>query len=145
MLLFGLSLSPRVFVKCTESLREGGMHLATYIDNWLLAARSPQKARAHTSLLTAHLAALGFMINWVKSVLVPTENITFIGLSLNSVTFKARLSAERVEAFQACLALFRRGATLKFRTCLRLLGLMASALAVVPLGRLFMRPVQSRH
>ena len=31
---------------------------------------------------------------------------------------------------------------LKFRTCLRLLGLMASALVVVPLGCLHMRPVQ---
>ncbi len=45
-------------------------------------------------------------------------------------------------AFQACLALFRRGATLKFRMCLMLLGLMASALVVVPFGRLHMRPFQ---
>lgn len=38
VLPFGLSLSPRAFVKCTEaaivSLRDGGMCLATYIDNW---------------------------------------------------------------------------------------------------------------
>ena len=146
VLPFGLSLSPRVFVKCTEAaiapLREKGMRLATYIDDWLLATQSPQEAQAQTSLLISHLMALGFTINVKKSVLIPTQNITYIGLCLNSVTFKARLSAERVEAFQACLALFCRGTMLKFRTCLRLLGLMASALVVVPLGRLHMRPVQ---
>ena len=146
VLPFGLSLSPRVFVKCTEAaiapLRLKGMRLATYIDDWLLATQSPQEAQAQTSVLISHLVSLGFTINVKKSVLVPTQSITFIGLCLDSVTFKARLSAERVEAFQACLALFRRGTMLKFRTCLRLLGLMASALVVVPLGRLHMRPVQ---
>ena len=90
----------------------------------------------------SHLMSLGFTINVRKSVLIPTQNITFIGLCLNSVTFKACLSAERVEAFQACLALFCRGTMLKFKTCLRLLGLMVSALVVVPLGHLHMRPVQ---
>ena len=146
VLPFGLSLSPRVFVKCTEAaiapLRLKGMRLATYIDDWLLATQSPQEAQAQTSVLISHLVSLGFTINVQKSVLVPTQSITFIGLCLDSVTFKARLSAERVEAFQACLALFRRGTMLTFRTCLRLLGLMASALVVVPLGRLHMRPVQ---
>ena len=146
VLPFGLSLSPRVFVKCTEAaiapLRETGMRLAMYIDDWLIAAQSPQHIQAHTSLLTSHLAALGFTVNWDKSVLTPTQSITFIGLSLDAAAFRARLSAERVEAFQACLALFRRGTLIKFRVCLRLLGLMASALAVITLGHLHMRPVQ---
>lgn len=53
----------------------------------------------------SHLAALGFMVNWEKSVLIPNQNVTF-SLCLDSAAFRARLSAERVEAFQACLALF---------------------------------------
>ncbi|XP_024141773.2 uncharacterized protein LOC112154824 [Oryzias melastigma] len=146
VLPFGLSLSPRVFVKCTEAaiapLRERGMRLATYIDDWLLAAQSPRDLSAHAELLTSHLIALGFTINWDKSVLIPAQTITFIGLSLDSKEFRARLSADRLRAFRACLALFRRGACLRFRQCLRLLGLMASALIVVPLGRLYMRPFQ---
>ncbi|XP_047205469.1 uncharacterized protein LOC124857922 [Girardinichthys multiradiatus] len=146
VLPFGLSLSPRVFVKCTEAaitpLRERGMRLATYIDDWLIAAQSLEELRTHAEMLTLHLTALGFTINWEKSILTPVQTITFIGLSLNSVEFRARLSAERVKAFQACLALFRRGTQVKFRLCIRLLGLMASALAVITLGRLHMRPFQ---
>ncbi|KAL6471402.1 hypothetical protein MHYP_G00200520 [Metynnis hypsauchen] len=67
VLLFGLSLSLWVFVKCTEAtvapLRRKGIRLATYIDDWLLAAQSEQEARQHTRLLTEHLSALGFQFS----------------------------------------------------------------------------------
>lgn len=91
------------------------MRLATYIDDWFLAAQSPPQTQAHARLLKAHLAALGFTVNREKSVLTLTQKIMFIGLS-----------AESVEASPARLALFRRRTRLKFRMCLRLLGLMAS-------------------
>ncbi|XP_038158400.1 uncharacterized protein LOC119794765 [Cyprinodon tularosa] len=141
VLPFGLSLSPRVFVKCTEAavapLREKGVRLATYIDDWLIAAQSPAELMTHAEMLTSHLAALGFSINREKSILTPVQTITFIGLSLNSNEFRAHLSVEREEAFRACLALCER-----LRLCHRLLGLMASVLAVIQLGLLHMRPFQ---
>ncbi len=146
VLPFGLSLSPRVFVKCTEAaltpLREKGIRLATYIDDWLVTARSEQEAREHTVMLLEHIQKLGLELNIEKSVLIPTQSITYLGLSLNSVTFRARLSEDRVRKFTRCMTDFQRGNSVSFRTCLRLLGLMASALIVVPLGRLFMREFQ---
>ncbi|XP_062286992.1 uncharacterized protein LOC133992289 [Scomber scombrus] len=146
VLPFGLSLSPRVFVRCTEAaiapLRQQGIRLATYLDDWLLLAQSRQEAMAHTRILTRHLLDLGFVINAEKSMLCPTQDIIFLGLSLDSVIFTARLSAERVRAFRACLALFHPGKSVQFRLCLRLLGLMASAILVVRLGRLHMREFQ---
>ena len=146
VLPFGLSLSPRVFVRCTEAaiapLRRQGIRLATYLDDWLLLAQSEQEARAHTRILVRHLFDLGFVINAEKSMLSPARDIIFLGLSLDSVTFTARLSAERVKTFRACLALFHPGKSVQFRLCLRLLGLMASAILVVHLGRLHMREFQ---
>ncbi len=146
VLPFGLSLSPRVFVKCTEAaltpLREKGIRLATYIDDWLVTARSEQEAREHTVMLLEHIQKLGLELNIEKSVLIPTQSITYLGLSLNSVMFRARLSEDRVRKFTRCMTDFQRGNSVSFRTCLRLLGLMASALIVVPLGRLFMREFQ---
>ncbi|XP_059182347.1 uncharacterized protein LOC131961092 [Centropristis striata] len=146
VLPFGLSLSPRVFVRCTEAaiapLRRQGIRLATYLDDWLLLAQSEQEARAHTRILMQHLVDLGFVINAEKSVLSPAQEIIFLGLSLDSVSFTARLSAERVRVFRTCLALFRPGKSVRFRLCLRLLGLMASAILVVRLGRLHMREFQ---
>ncbi|XP_038146283.1 uncharacterized protein LOC119786801 [Cyprinodon tularosa] len=146
VLPFGLSLSPRVFIRCTEAavapLRRRGIRLATYLDDWLLLAQSEQEDRVHTHIVTKHLMDLGFVINMEKSHLSPTQEICFLGLSLRSVLFTARLSEERVTAFRACLAQFRLHRSVQFRLCLRLLGLMASAILVIGLGHLHMRNFQ---
>ena len=146
VLPFGLSLSPRVFVRCTEAaiapLRQQGIRLATYLDDWLLLARSREEAIVQTRTLIDHLVGLGFVINPEKSVLFPVQKIIFLGLSLDSVSFTARLSAVRVTALRRCLSHFTLHSQVPFRLCLRLLGLMASAILVVRLGRLFMKDFQ---
>lgn len=146
VLPFGLSLSPRVFVKCTEAavapLRKKGIRVATYIDDWLVAAPTRQGATCHTNALIHHLESLGFQINVEKSTLTPTQCITFIGLSLDSLRVRAFLSPERTAAIQSSLALFRRGNTVTLKQCQRLLGLMASSLVAITLGRLHMRGFQ---
>ncbi|XP_038139792.1 uncharacterized protein LOC119782749, partial [Cyprinodon tularosa] len=146
VLPFGVSLSPRVFIRCTEAavapLRRRGIRLATYLDDWLLLAQSEQEARVHTHIVTKHLMDLGFVINMEKSHLSPTQEICFLGLSLRSVPFTARLSEERVTVFRKCLSQFRLHRSVQFRLCLRLLGLMASAILVIRLGRLHMRDFQ---
>lgn len=87
MLPFGLSLSPRVFVRCTEAaiapLRQQGIRLATYLDDWLLLARSEQEAATQMFVVVNHLTDLGFIINTEKSVLSPAQHIIFLGLSLD--------------------------------------------------------------
>lgn len=99
----------------------------------MLRAQSPQQIQVHTRLLTSHLVPPGFTLNWEKGVLDQTENITFIGLAPDLYN---------VEAFLSCLARFRRGALLKFRMCVTLLGVMASALAALPFGQMHMKSLQ---
>lgn len=117
-----------MFVKCIETAVALGN--IWYIDDWFLAAKLPLQIQTHTRLLTSHLVALGFTVNWGKGVLISTQSIT-LGLSEDSVAFKARLPVERVKAFWACPALFCRGVMVKFIMCLRLLGLMASAVGYI--------------
>lgn len=94
--LFGFSLSMRVFLKCTKPGKGGNAfgNVHTVYCRRLLAAQSPQQPLALTRLLSSHLVALGFTLNWEKSVLIPTQTIRFIGLSLHSLAFRACLSVE---------------------------------------------------
>lgn len=130
-----ISLSPQVFVKCTEAAiapsRKQGIRVATYI-NWLVRSGPLE----HKNMLLLHMESLVLRVNQEKSILTPNKSISFIGLTLDMVFLKAYLSAKQVKAFLACLALFCRENLLIFRTCLQLLGLMASAIVVIPLGRL---------
>lgn len=96
----------------------------------------------HKNMLLLHMESLVLRVNQEKSILTPNKSISFIGLTLDMVFLKAYLSAKQVKAFLACLALFCRENLLVFRTCLQLLGLMASAIVVIPLGRLYTRGFQ---
>eukprot|EP00064_Thunnus_orientalis_P007764 superscaffoldBa00000879_g7786 len=62
----------RVFVRYTEvviaPLRQQGIRLATYVDNWLLLAQTQQEGGAHTRTLIPHLSDLGFVVNAEKSI-----------------------------------------------------------------------------
>lgn len=109
VLPFSPSLSPRVFVRCTEAaIAPLRGHPLGYIPGRLVAAPGAGSHSAYVHFIT-HLWDLGFVINGEKSRLFPAQDVVFLGLVLNSVTFTVRLSVERVKSFRACLELFRLG------------------------------------
>ncbi|XP_073677299.1 uncharacterized protein [Garra rufa] len=144
---FGLSLAPRTFCKCIEAalspLRTAGLRVSAYLDDLLLCSPSRQQAETDTKMLVSHLTILGFKINETKSCLMPTQEIVYLGLRLNSDQYQAFLSEERIRSIRSCLSLFQEGSKVPFRLCLRLLGLMASTVSVIPLGLLRMREFQN--
>ena len=146
VLPFGLSLSPRVFVKVTEAaiapLRHQGVRLSNYIDDWLISAASCSEAARHTNLVLSHLTALGFNVNFGKSMLTPSQQISFIGISLDTASMSARLSPERTDKFWSLLHRFQLNQVVRYKDCMALVGLMASAVHLLRLGRFHMRPFQ---
>ncbi|XP_027901587.1 uncharacterized protein LOC114162038 [Xiphophorus couchianus] len=146
VLPFGLSLAPRTFMKIVETalapLREKGIRILAYLDDWALIASSREQAAEQLPQVLSHIQALGFSVNFQKSSLNPSQQFSFLGLEICSLSARARLSEHRVTAFHRCLAQFQLGCKLRFQTVLRLMGIMASMIAVVPLGLLKMRPIQ---
>ncbi|XP_061590737.1 uncharacterized protein LOC133456285 [Cololabis saira] len=146
VLPFGLSLAPRIFTRCMRaaltSLCLSGVKILPYLDDWLICAPSLQEAELMTSRVLTHIEALGMSVNWEKSLLRPTQQTTFIGLSLDSVSMQARLTAERAQRIQDLLRSFRLGMRLPVHAWLRLLGMLSAASAVTPLGLLHLRPLQ---
>ncbi|XP_057701544.1 uncharacterized protein LOC130921537 [Corythoichthys intestinalis] len=146
VLPFGLSLSPRVFTRVVRAglapLQSVGMKILPYLDDWLLCAPSRAQAYGDTAVLLAHVDRLGIRVNLGKSCLVPSQQATFLGVSLDSVAMLARPSSRRVEAALRLLSHFPVGQVRPYLTFLRLLGVLTSLTAVVPLGLLFLRPLQ---
>ncbi len=144
VLPFGLSLSPRVFTKVVEGaltpLREVGVRILNYLDDWLILAQSREQLGDHRDLVLRHLSQLGLRVNWEKSKLSPVQRISFLGVELDSVSMTARLTEERAQAVLNCLSSFRGRNVVPLKQFQRLLGHMASAAAVTPLGLLHMRP-----
>ncbi len=146
VLPFGISLSPRVFTKVVEGaltpLREVGIRILNYLDDWLILAQSREQLGDHRDLVLRHLSQLGLRVNWEKSKHSPVQRISFLGVELDSVSMTARLTEERAQAVLNCLSSFRGRNVVPLKQFQRLLGHMASAAAVTPLGLLHMRPLQ---
>ncbi len=146
VLPFGPSLSPRVFTKVAEAalvpLREQGMRILNYLDDWLILAQSQDQLCEHRDMVLSHLSQLGLQVNWEKSKLSPVQRISFLGMELDSVSQTARLTQERAQSVLNCLNTFKNRTVAPLKQFQRLLGHMAAAAAVTPLGLLHMRPLQ---
>ncbi len=107
--------------------------------NWLTLAQSRALLCEHRDTVLSQLSRLGLHVNWEKSKLSPMQRISFLGMELDSVNLTARLSLERAQSMLNCLESFQSKRAVPLKRFQRLLGYMASAAAVTPLGLLHMR------
>ena len=146
VLPFGLSLSPRVFTRVVAAalapLHEEGLRILPYLDDWLIQTASHQQAVRDTARVVSHIQDLGFRLNWEKSVLMPSQRVTFVGMTLDSASMLATLPPRRVESLLGFAQEFRIGALMSLGQHQRLAGLMVAAAPVVPLGLLETRRYQ---
>ncbi len=95
---FELSLAHRTFTRCMDMalspLRQMGIRILNYLDDWLSLAQSQAVLTSHRTLLLSHLDCLGLRVNFAKSVLSPSQRVSFLGTVIDSVQMTATVSAE---------------------------------------------------
>lgn len=143
---FGLSTAPHVFTRITRSitafLRRRGILVFAYLDDWLIVSRSPQESVRDTQFTTSLLRRLGWVINEEKSSLSPTQHLTYLGANLDLSVGMTFPSEERLSAILDLAGAILSGKVETAFHWMRLLGLLASLVDVLPLCRLRMRPLQ---
>ncbi|CAM4509992.1 unnamed protein product [Leuciscus chuanchicus] len=146
VLPFGLGLSPRIFTKCVDAalapLRLQGIRVLYFIDDWLILAQSEQLAVRHRDVVLSHIKRLGLWLNAKKSVLLPAQRTTFLGVLWDSTIMQACLSPARISAILTAVKGIKLGQSLTVKQFQRLLGLMAAASNVITFGLLYMRLLQ---
>ncbi len=104
VLPFGVSLAPRTFTKCMDAalspLRQMGICILNYLDDWLILAQSEVELFSHSTLILSHLERLGLRVNFAKSALSPSQRISFLGTVLDSAHMRAVIAPERALAIQ---------------------------------------------
>ena len=143
---FGLSTAPLVFTRITRAvtsfLRRRGITVYAYLDDWLIVSSSREDAVRDTRFTITLLQLLGWVINEEKSSLVPSQSVTYLGARLDLRSGMAFPSLERLKAIQEVATQILQKPRVQVRLWLRLLGLQASLVDVVPYCRLRMRLLQ---
>ena len=143
---FGLATSPREFTKLlrpvVQLLRLQGIKLHVYLDDWLIRASYAVQARTHADLVLQVLQHLGWVINFSKSDLVPSQQFDFIGMQFNTCAYTVAPLPKIRFKIQNTLDHWRSHPLISARDLHRLLGMLTFMATLVPRGRLRLRPIQ---
>ena len=98
---FGLASAPRVFTKLMKPilsiLRQSGICLIAYLDDFLIMGETRQLALQHAGTTLNLLEGLGFVVNYPKSLLVPSQEIEFLGFIVNSLNLSLSLPTDKIK------------------------------------------------
>ena len=131
----GLASTPRVITKLLKPvlsiLRQGGMRLIVYLVDILLMAPSVEQVLQHAASTLNLLEGLGFTGNYLKSVLVPSQQMEFLGSLENSLDLSLSLPRDKIRKIQSkCQDLLNTPVT-TVRELSKFLGLLSSSLQAV--------------
>lgn len=111
---FGLNLAPRVFTKILRcvmaQLRLLGVKILIYIDDALVMGETISRARWAVQLTLKMLTDLGFLINWEKSEISPSQIIEWLGVDIDSQAMVFRLPKKRMTATKRFCRILRNRA-----------------------------------
>ena len=134
---FGLASAPRVFTKLMKPvlsiLRQSGVRLIAYLDDFLIMGETRQLALQHAATTLNLLEGLGFVANYPKSVLIPSQEIEFLGFIVNSLNLSLSLPTDKIKKVRQNCQRLLDNPVVTVRELAKFLGLLsASVQAVFP-------------
>ena len=145
-LCFGLSTAPKVFTRVmapvSAILHSMGIRMRLYLDDWLVQSSSRESLLRYLQTVLQLCHELGIVVNPQKSNLVPSQVVQYLGVVIDTTSFTASPSQERISKLQSTAEEFRSSASPTASLWLSLLGVLSSLAHLVPGGRLRMRSLQ---
>ena len=146
VLCFGLSTAPQVFTRVMAPvltfLRRAGIRIRRYLDDWLIQAASRSQVLLALDAVLQLCLYPGIVVYWEKSYLVPAQQMIYLGVLLDSVSFRASPVQKRVEKLLSIGDEFLSCEEQPVSSWLELLGVLSSLIPLVPGGRLRMCSLQ---
>ena len=99
-LCFGLSTAPQVFSRVmapvSAILHSWGIRMRRYLDDWLVQSSSQEALLRNLQVVLSLCLELGIVVNPSKSHLVPSQVVQYLGVVIDSRSFRASPSSECV-------------------------------------------------
>ena len=125
-LCFGLSTAPQVFTRVmapvSAILHSLGIRMRRYLADWLVQSSSRESLLEGLQTVLQLCQELGIVINPQKSNLIPSQVVQYLGVVIDSTSFRASPSVERISRLHSTAAEFRSCASPTVSLWLSLLG-----------------------
>ena len=143
---FGVATAPLEFTRIVKEVKliaqARNLRIHQYLDDWLLRSPTKDQCLKDSEKLVKLVQELGWLINFQKSELVPTQNLDFLGYHFDlhrGLVFPTQKKLDRLKVQTVSI---RKSLVLTPTKLMSLIGTLASLEKTVPLGRLHMRPFQ---
>ena len=147
VLCFGLTTAPQVFTRLmapiSAILHRYGIRILRYLDDWLILAESRTTCIQARDRLLHLCEELGLQVNHRKSSLVPSQDMTYLGMQILSVRFIGK-PTETIVNLLNIIEEFLSSPDPPAALWRRLLGHLSSLTLLVKGGMLRMRSLQLR-
>ena len=128
----------------TGYLHRLGIPVIPYLDNWLIHHPDCQVLLRHQAQLISTLDLVGFILNRKKSELDLTQDLQFLEIRLRLDLGEASLPESKTWEIVARARHLSSLRVLTYSQVSQLMGSLSWASGLIPLGRLYLRPLQ-RH
>lgn len=118
------------------------MRLIVYLDDLLLMAQSPQVLTSQLQQAIDLMQSLGFVVNKVKSTLVPAQSVVFLGFSIVSVQCTLSLPSRKMTKIRHELRRALIQPRISLRQLARIVGLLSVSIQAIFPGPLHYRALQ---
>ena len=146
VLPFGLNTAPQVFTRLGHTvsgyLHRQGISVIPYLDDWLIHHPDPEVLLRHQAQLMNTLDLVGFVLNRKKSELDLTQDIQFLGIRLRLDLGEASLPESKAWEIVARAHYLSSLRVISYTQVSQLMGSLNWASGLIPLGRLYLRPLQ---
>ena len=146
VLCFGLTTAPQVFTRImapvSAILHNYGVRMLRYLDDWLILASTELACLQSRDKLLSLCTELGIQVNLMKSSLVPTQSLVYLGMEIQPLPFIARPTPVRVSNLLRLIEEFLSTPSPPASLWRRLLGHLSSLTLLVSGGMLRMRLLQ---
>lgn len=139
----GLATAPYVFTKLLKPVfnffRRQGILCLIYLDDILILGSSYTEVKHNVAIVLKTLQELGFIINWKKSQLIPSQICEYLGFIYNSCNMTMYISDDKKETIIKKINTFCKKENCKIREFSRIIGILISICPAVQYGWFHMK------
>ena len=143
---FGVATAPLEFTRIVKEVKliaqARNLRIHQYLDDWLLQSPTKDQCLKDSEKLVKLVQELGWLINFQKLELVPTQKLDFLGYHFDLQRGLVFPTQKKLDRLKVQTVSIRKSLVLTPRKLMSLIGTLASLEKTVPLGRLHMRPFQ---
>lgn len=119
------------------------MRLIVYLDDILILNISKERTKADAERVVELLQSLGFLINWEKSIVEPSQLIEYLDLVLDTVRLSFSLPSDKATSVKAKCDAALAGGRISLRQIASIMGNFTWAIPTIPFAQSHFRRMQA--